>query len=85
MKRIFGGDELLVYDKNATNNIDEFIDKINNMFNVDTTIQQIRVIVGDTKITLNRNKLQANINYLKEELIQGKSAIIDDNLIFKKQ
>ena len=55
------------------------------MFNVDTTIQQIRVIVGDTKITLNRNKLQANINYLKEELIQGKSAIIDDNLIFKKQ
>ena len=83
MKRIFGGNELIVYDKNTTNNIDDFINKINSMFNNDDKIPQIKGIVDDNKLNLNLNKLQDNINYLKDELNQGK--IIDDSLITKTQ
>lgn len=82
LKRIFGGTELMSYDKNATNNIDVFISKIQEIFDKGD-IQQIKVIVGDTKINLNRNKLQDHINYLKDELNKGKSAIIDDTFFTK--
>ena len=79
LKRIFGGEEF-VYDKNSTNDVETFINKITNILN-ETNVIALKIMVNNKNWRIQQKNKDNTINDLRNELNKGTIAIFDESSI----